>query len=175
MERFVAISGCSGGGKSTLLGELGRRGFSTVEEPGRRIVAEELAGDGAALPWRDAKAFVERAMAMAHEDLERAEGMPGFVFFDRGLLDAASAFCAMTGESWPGKHADEWRFNRLVFLAPPWPEIYRQDEERRHGFDAAIAEYERLLRDYPLAGYEVVELSRMPVGERADFVLDRLG
>lgn len=98
LERLVVISGCSGGGKSTLLGELGRRGFSTVEEPGRRIVAKELAGDGAALPWRDAKAFVERAMAMAHEDLERAEGMPGFVFFDRGLLDAASAFCAMTGE-----------------------------------------------------------------------------
>ena len=74
-----------------------------------------------------------------------------------------------------GDYAGEWRFNRQVFLTPPWPEIYRQDEERRHGLDAAIAEYERLLRDYPLAGYEVVELPRVPVGERADWVLDRLG
>ena len=42
-DRFVIISGCSGGGKSTLLAELARRGYRVVEEPGRRIVAEELA------------------------------------------------------------------------------------------------------------------------------------
>jgi predicted ATPase len=33
MNRFVVISGCSGGGKFTLLAELGRRGYATVEEP----------------------------------------------------------------------------------------------------------------------------------------------
>jgi predicted ATPase len=38
LDRFVVISGCSGGGKSTLLAELARRGYRTVEEPGRRIV-----------------------------------------------------------------------------------------------------------------------------------------
>ena len=41
MNRFIILSGCSGGGKSTLLAELARRGFATVEEPGRRIVIEE--------------------------------------------------------------------------------------------------------------------------------------
>ena len=43
MNRFVVISGCSSGGKSTLVVELGRRGYAVVEEPGRRIVKEELA------------------------------------------------------------------------------------------------------------------------------------
>jgi predicted ATPase len=42
-DRFVVISGCSGGGKSTLLAELVGRGYAAVEEPGRRIVEEELA------------------------------------------------------------------------------------------------------------------------------------
>jgi predicted ATPase len=53
MDRFVVISGCSGGGKSTLLAELRGRGYAVVEEPGRRIVREELEGRGAALPWVD--------------------------------------------------------------------------------------------------------------------------
>jgi len=53
MENFVTISGCSSGGKSTLLAELRRRGFATVEEPGRRIVAEELKRGGNALPWEE--------------------------------------------------------------------------------------------------------------------------
>jgi predicted ATPase len=39
MNRFVVISGCSGGGKSTLLAELGRRGHTVI---GRRIVIEEM-------------------------------------------------------------------------------------------------------------------------------------
>src|SRR6185369_12186033 len=50
IDRFVVISGCSGGGKSSLLEELGRCGYATVEEPGRRIVKEELRSGGTALP-----------------------------------------------------------------------------------------------------------------------------
>jgi predicted ATPase len=44
MNRFVVISGCSGGGKSTLLAELGRRGHAVVEEPGRRIACSRAEG-----------------------------------------------------------------------------------------------------------------------------------
>jgi predicted ATPase len=36
------------------------------------------------------------------------------------------------------------RHHRRVFLAPPWPEIYKTDPERRHGLDVAMAEYSRL-------------------------------
>ena len=53
MDRFVVISGCSSGGKSTLIAELGKRGHAVVDEPGRRIVKEELASGGSALPWLD--------------------------------------------------------------------------------------------------------------------------
>jgi predicted ATPase len=174
IDRFIIISGCSGGGKSTLLDALARRGFSVIEEPGRRIVAEELAGDGAALPWVDGAAFARKAIALALEDLEKASTLPGPVFFDRGLIDAASALEAMTGEPALRRAAENWTFAKQVFLTPPWSEIYRQDAERRHGLDTAIAEYERLLKDYPALGYHVVELPKVAVEERADFVLARL-
>lgn len=175
IDRFIIISGCSGGGKSTLLEELARRGFSVIEEPGRRIVAAELAGDGKALPWVDAEAFLRRAIALSLEDLERARALPGPVFFDRGLLDAASGLTEISGEPALQRFAEQWRFNAKVFLTPPWPEIYRRDAERQHGLEEAIGEYQRLLRDYPALGYEVVELPKVPVRERADFVLAALG
>jgi hypothetical protein len=95
---FVVISGCSGGGKSTLLNELARRGHATVAEPGRRIVEEELSGDGSALPWVDAAAFARRAMALAVADHSAASRSRGWVFFDRGLIDAAAALQHLTGE-----------------------------------------------------------------------------
>lgn len=71
MDRFIILSGCSGGGKSTLLTQLARRGFATVEEPGRRIVIEETRNNGTALPWIDIEAFARRAIAMALEDRQR--------------------------------------------------------------------------------------------------------
>jgi predicted ATPase len=175
MKRFVVISGCSGGGKSTLIAELGRRGFATVEEPGRRIVAEEMRGGGTALPWVDARAFARRAIAMALADRAAAPADGRWVFFDRGLIDAASALEAMTGAPVLAPLATAHPCHRLVFLTPPWPEIYATDSERRHGMDAAVAEYERLCRDYPALGYEIDILPKVAVAERADHVLARLG
>lgn len=171
MDRFVVISGCSGGGKSTLLEALARRGHDTVEEPGRRIVREETARGGSALPWVDAAAFARRAIAMALQDREAAAHREGWVFFDRGLIDAASALEHVTGEPALETYGSTHRYHHRVFLTPPWPEVYAPDAERRHDLAAALAEYERLLEAYPRLGYETVILPKVRVTERADVVL----
>ena len=121
MDRFVVISGCSGGGKSTLVAELRRRWHAVVAEPGRRIVKEELKSDGSALPWVDAVAFMRRAVAMARGDYASAAALDGWVFFDRGLVDAAAALQYLTGEQALADLAHSHRYHRRVFLTPPWP------------------------------------------------------
>jgi predicted ATPase len=130
MNRWVVLSGCSGGGKSSLAAELGRRGYGVVEEPGRRVIAEEEQGDGRALPWHDMKAFLLRVIAMAREDLERARAaQDGWVFFDRGLIDALVALGNIEGEPTVGAFADgPLHYHHRVFLVPPWPGIFVQDE-----------------------------------------------
>ena len=105
-----------------MLAELRRRGYAVVEEPGRRIVAEELAGDGAALPWIDPAAFARRAIALALAD-HAAAPSEGWVFFDRGLIDAAVALEHLTGEPAVETLCRLHRYHRRVFVAPPWPEI----------------------------------------------------
>lgn len=173
VDRFVVISGCSGGGKSTLLEELRRRGYAVVPEPGRRIVVEEQRGAGRALPWVDLAAFARRAVDLALGDRAAAQTLPGFVFFDRGLIDAAAALEHATGEPALRTYASE-RYNRRVFMTPPWPEIYAGDAQRQHGLDEAMAEYERLLKAYASLSYEIEIVPRIDVERRADFVLARL-
>ena len=174
MERFVVISGCSGGGKSTLLMELARRGHAVVDEPGRRIVKQELEHGGTALPWVDGVAFARRAIALALADRAAASRLDGWVFFDRGLIDAAAALQHLTGEPALATFGEPHRYHRRVFMTPPWREIYLGDPERRHGFDDAAAEYERLVEAYPSLGYEIVTLPRAAVAARADFVMRAL-
>ncbi len=174
MNRFVVISGCSGGGKSTLVAELARRGYATVEEPGRRIVREEIRAGDSAFPWVDGIAFLRRAVAVALADRAAARRREGWVFFDRGLIDAAAGLEHLTGEPALAPLGRSHRYHRRVFLTPPWPEIYTTDNERRHGLDAAIPEYRRLLEVYPSLGYEVAVLPKSSVAERADAVLRAL-
>ncbi|WP_201861946.1 AAA family ATPase [Microvirga soli] len=170
MKRFVVISGCSGGGKSTLLAELGRRGHPIVEEPGRRIVRQELQKGGVALPWKDEKAFSHRAIVMALEDRAAAAAWNGWVFFDRSLVDAAAFLQHLTHEPVLTSLAQLHRYHQTVFFTPPWPEIYANDPERRHDMAAAEAEYSRLLEAYPMLGYKVSILPKISVSERADII-----
>lgn len=167
---LVVISGCSGGGKSSLLAELKARGHRVVEEPGRRIIAEETAVGGSALPWCDLAAFLRRAIAMAIADHAAAAANTGWTFFDRGLIDAAAALQALTGDDVLGPLAAAHRYHPRMFMAPPWPEIYVADDGRRHSFEAAVAEYDRLSAAYPALGYDVVPLPKLPTAARADFV-----
>lgn len=174
-NRFVVLSGCSGGGKSTLLAELGRRGYVTVDEPGRRIIKAELQDGGRALPWTDFAAFARRAVEMSIADRKAVVSTtPGWVFFDRGLVDAAAALEHVTREPALDTLGRSYRYYGTAFLVPPWPEIYTGDTERRHPIAEAVAEYQRLERAYSRLGYRVVVLPKAPAPERADAVLAEL-
>jgi predicted ATPase len=173
-SRHVILSGCSGGGKSTLLEELAQREFQTVPEPGRRIVAEEQRGEGKALPWVSLEAFARRAIEMSSRDREQFSSADSWVFFDRGLIDAAVALEHATGIAASDTVSKTARYHHQVFLTPPWLEIYETDSERQHSFDEALAEYQRLLATFEQLGYDVIILPKIDVKNRADFVLRRL-
>jgi len=110
-------------------------------------------------------------MELSLKDRAAAERWPSWVFFDRGLIDAAVALGHLTGESAVDELRHAHRYNKHVFLTPPWPEIYKTDRERRHDLAEAVAEYDRLCAVYPSLGYEVTILPKADVGSRANVVL----
>jgi predicted ATPase len=164
----ILITGCSGGGKSTLLEELERRGHTVVREPGRRLIAAGVT------PWGNLRGFLDAAAVMACADLDWHEDAKRPVFFDRGLIDALAGLERDGGPTVSEALGSDRPYCSKVFLAPPWPEIYAQDSMRRHDSDAAIAEYEHLALLLPALDYEAVELPLVSVAERADFVLANL-
>jgi predicted ATPase len=170
----VVISGCSGGGKSTLLEQLSRRGHNVFPEAGREIVKEQLAAGGTALPWADTAKFAElllgRSIAKFHA------GPPGLSFYDRSFIEPLRWYRAnrITLPRHLGS-VEDLRYANDVFLAPTWREIHTADNERRHGFDAAVEEYDGLLTLFPELGYSVHILPKVSVAERADFVERVLG
>jgi predicted ATPase len=175
-DRLVVISGCSGGGKSMLLDALAARGFRTFAEPGRQIVKEQTAIGGDALPYVNDRAFGELCISRTINGMIEAAGAQDYVFFDRALIDPIAYF-DHAGLDVPAhwtRAAERFRFNAKVFLVPPWPEIFANDEERKHSFDEALAQYKTLPLTYERFGYAPVIVPKAPVADRADFILPSL-
>ncbi|MDT0305221.1 AAA family ATPase [Streptomonospora wellingtoniae] len=175
-DRSVVITGGPGSGKTTLIAHLGTLGFASSPEVGRAVIRDQAAIGGRALPWKDPDLFAEVMLSweMRAHGLARERG--GTVLFDRGVVDVAG-YLGVEGLPVP-EHvhaaAHRLRYHRTVFIAPPWPEIYRTDSERRQSLGEAERTHAAMVEAYTAYGYHLVELPRAPVAERARFVSARL-
>ena len=112
---------------------------------------------------------------MLRRDVELYEQNPGqaLTFFDRGVPDAL----AMVADAAPERRAElvalaaDYPYQPVVFVLPPWEEIYITDDERDHTFAHAVRVYESLVAWYQLCGYDVAPVPKLPVAERCDRVL----
>ena len=176
-DRLVVVSGCSGGGKSSLLREMAARGYPVYPEPGRQIVKEQLYIGGDGLPWENALKFVELCLSRAMYFYNMARPGVRPVLFDRSIIDNVAGLQRIGYPLAPALNeaVRRYRYGRWVYMTPPWPELFAQDAERRHSFEEAEAEYESLLVAYQAHDYEVVVIPRQSVAERADFLEKQLG
>jgi predicted ATPase len=175
--RLFVVTGGPGSGKSTLIAALGRAGYAHSVEAGRGIIQDQVAIGGEALPWRDARAFAELMLCWEMRSYRVAQAARGLVFFDRGVPDVVG-YLRLLGLPVPAhmeRAVAAFRYNRRIFIAPPWPAIFRQDGERRQDFDEAVRTYEAMVATYGDYGYELIELPRVEVEERVRFVLQHAG
>ena len=132
-----------------------------------------MAIGGRALPWSDTILFAELMLSWEMRSYHIAEQSSGPVFFDRGVPDVLG-YLRVLGAPIPDhmrRAAKTFRYDRTVFLAPPWREIFCQDRERKQDFDEAVRTYESMVAIYTELDYELVEIPRSPVEERVAFIL----
>lgn len=174
---LIVISGCSSGGKSTLLSELSSQGYAVVEEVGRKLVKEQLAVNIGITPWEQPQLFCKLLIDKSIEAYHQAEKIKiaknSTIFFDRSFLEGIS-YC-QTLEIHDYDHiVDELRYYPTIFMTPPWEEIFSQDRERKNTFEDAINEYNRLMIMFPKYGYQISVIPKATVKERIDFLLSSI-
>ena len=62
------------------------------------------------------------------------------------------------------------RYSNPVFICPPWSDIYTTDDMRKATFEQVEAFHRVLVSAYQTEGYDLVEIPRAPVPQRAEFV-----
>jgi predicted ATPase len=176
-DRFFVLTGGPGSGKTTLVEALKAAGFATAPEAGRGIIRDQVEIGGPALPWQDPALFAELMLSWELRSYHAACEVSGPVFFDRGVPDTIGylRLCGLPVPSHAVDAARKCRYARRVFVAPPWPDIFTQDDERRQTFDEAGRTFGSVTGVYAELGYELVPLPLEPVEERVRFIIDAAG
>lgn len=173
-NRFFVLTGGPGSGKTTLIQNLAAAGFATSVEAGRGIIRDQVAISGTALPWHDRALFAELMLAWEMRSHAIASETPGPVFFDRGVADVIG-YLKLVGLPVPThveRAAQEFRYNRKVFVLPHWPEIFAQDNERKQDEDEARRTHASMVKTYTACGYDPVEVPKVSVEQRLAFILE---
>ncbi len=176
-SNLVVITGGPGVGKTTLIDHLHERGFDTSPEVARAIIEDQQERGGNALPWGDNDAY---AGLMCRRSIrawqEAIQCHPRTVFCDRGLPDtlAHRRLSGLPEDQGLMNAIRTYRYHRVAFVLPPWSEIYKTDSARTQSFSEAVRTYVVLCRTYHECGYELVEIRKGPVEQRAAQILSRL-
>jgi predicted ATPase len=175
-DNFFIVTGGPGSGKSSLIEALHQRGYERSIEAGRGIIQDQVAIEGRALPWHDRLLFAELMLSWDMRSYHLAQNSTAPIFFDRGLPDTLGylRLLRLPAPAHMRKAADVFRYNRKVFIAPPWEEIFEQDRERKQDFEEAVRTYDSLVKTYQSLNYELIELPRSTLEERRDFVLNEI-
>lgn len=178
-SHFFVVTGGPGVGKTTMLRELAARNHEVVPEIARELIIEQKDLDGDALPWKNKELFktimFERSIS-SYEQMEKKGFGHNPIFFDRGFLDSICYATLIRSEidERMNEYALKWRYNRKVFVLPPWKEIYEQDSERKQDWEEAVFTYGKMVETCKSYGYETIVVPKMTAAERADFVLDQI-
>ena len=170
---FHIFTGGPGAGKTTVLEALRARGFACVDEAARQILKEQNAIGGDATYDGDQVRYRDLMLARSIEGYEAVEEPAAPVFFDRGIPELLG-YAEPVGAPAPAHVAEairRYRYNPTVFVFPAWEAIYRHDEERKHSFRHAIDVCALVNAVYRQCGYRTVEVPRLPVAGRVDFIL----
>lgn len=147
-----------------------------MPEAGRAIIQDQVVIGGTALLWADRLAFAELMLGWELRSYHEACGLAEPVFFDRGVPDVVGYLrvCGLDVPEHMLTAATRFRYNKRVFLAPPWREIFHEDAERKQSWDEAVATFESMVSTYESLDYEIVLLPLASVEERAEFVARHL-
>jgi predicted ATPase len=168
----VVITGGPGAGKTSLLAELASRGHATVSESARAIIAERMRGGLSPRP--DPLEFAREIERRDIEKYEQHRHRPDWVFFDRGVIEAAGMVHGARAMSSAELKAigDRYPFHPAVFVLPPWQAIYVTDSERDQTYADAVRVHAEIVDWYKTFGYRIIAVPPASVEHRASQVID---
>ncbi len=173
--RKIVITGGPSTGKSTVIDELKKRNFYCYDEVSREIIREAQKQGIDQLFLEDPYLFSKKLLegrVKQYNDADRHKDKE-IIFFDRGIPDV-NAYMKFVKQEIPeefDKIARSHTYDRIVFIMPPWQEIFTGDEERYENFNQAQLIHNKLVNYYKELGYYLIFVPFGSVDKRVDYII----
>lgn len=169
------ITGGPGFGKTSLIEALKTDGYRCSKEYARDLILFQEKINGDILPWKQPRLFQQEIL---NKRISFFESVPDgeIAFADRAIPDQL-AFALYKGFGSPDvleKAARNYRYAPVVFVTPPWAEIFVNDSIRTETFDEAKKLHETILKTYRNLNYRIIELPLVSISERKKHILQNL-
>lgn len=172
-KQWHVITGSPSSGKTSLLKELEKRGYSTVEEMGRKLIDQKLAAGYNLEQIKVDSPEFESAWVEMQVAAEASLDKSALIFFDRGVIDTLAYFKFY---GWPVPEAIEQAVNHASYGKVFLLELleYESDYARVESHETAKAMQKLFARAYKDAGYEVIVIPRATIEDRASLILNNI-
>lgn len=169
-NRFI-VTGGPGSGKTALVEALQNLGYTGFPEIARDLISQGISPPGWSIKPDSGRFFdlILQQRISCHQQITGTE----VGFYDRGIPDSVAYF-KFQNRKVPrilSEAVDNYRYNPVVFAAPPWEEIFRNDSVRRETYRESVVLYELTIEAYQNAGYRVVSLPLSDLEQRLGFVI----
>ncbi|MBD8511114.1 ATP-binding protein [Photobacterium sp. WH24] len=173
MNNRVVFTGGPGSGKTSVIKFLEQLGYPSATEVGRKVIQTQVERNGGALPWKDKVAFRD-AMVLEELNNYKVNDNTVLTFFDRSIIDSYgySQLEQIAVSELLLRSCRELTYHKNVFIFPPLETIYKNDIERKQDFNEAVATYHEMVNAYKKFGYELIEVPKLSIRERAEFILE---
>lgn len=175
-NRKIVITGGPGTGKSSIINRLEEKGEKCLHEISRQVTLEAKEQGIDQLFLEQPLLFSEKLLeGRLDQYLEAMEFNSDHIFLDRGLPDVV-AYMDYFDTKYPEIFNKICQNNRydLIFILPPWKEIYTSDNERYESYEEALKISSYLYSTYKRYGYNPIEVPKLSVEERTSFILDKI-
>ncbi|MCH4822960.1 ATP-binding protein [Gramella lutea] len=175
-SKKIVITGGPGTGKSSIIHKLEDKGEKCLHEISRQVTLEAQKEGIDQLFLENPLLFSEKLLEGRLNQYHEANALNSdHIFMDRGLPDVV-AYMDYFNTNYPDifDHTCTNHRYELIFILPPWKEIYKSDNERYESFEEALKISSYLYSTYRRYGYDPIEVPKLTVEERTDFILDMI-
>ncbi|RXJ94865.1 ATP-binding protein [Malaciobacter molluscorum] len=175
MNKRIVLTGGPGSGKTSVIEFLNSLGYYSAPEVGRKVIQLEIKLNSDALPWDNKAAFRDK-MLLEEINNYKIYNYSTFCFYDRSIIDC---YGYSKLENIPIsenliKNCHELTYNSNVFIFPPWKSIYKNDLERKQDYKESVSTYNEMLCAYKYFGYKLIEVPKVSVEKRVEFILNKV-
>ena len=172
----VVITGGPGTGKTSIIKKLENIGHCVFHESSREIIKKYKQLGHDQLFLSDPIKFSEILLNNRVQQFEEASQLNfDNIFFDRGIPDIL-AYLNYKEVSYGkefGLASKKFKYD-YIFIAEPWKEIYKNDEERYESYEELKIINKYLKKTYSELGYEFFVLPEESVEARVNFIIETI-